>query len=111
MTKGAKIWLWIALVICVLTTVLNVTEGRMISVVIAVVSLIGLVLLLFKEMKAGFYLMCISNTLSCLYSIVTSMSQVSGSYLVIYIIMSIIGAMIIPFITFLFIRKSFKQLN
>mgnify|MGYP005803382725 CR=1 FL=1 len=47
MKKPAKIWLWIALVLCVCTTGLNLSEGRWLSVAIAVVSIIGLCALLF----------------------------------------------------------------
>lgn len=111
MTKGAKIWLWIALVLCLLTTILNFSEGRIISVIIAIASLMGLILLLFKERKAGFYIMCICNAISCLYSIATSASLVEGTYFVVYVVMSIVGAMIVPLITFFMIRKSFVNLQ
>ena len=54
MTKGTKIWLWCALVLSVLTTMMNGVSGRWISVVIAVAALAGLVVLLFTQKKWGF---------------------------------------------------------
>lgn len=113
MTKESKIWLWIALIICILTTILNASEGRFLSVIIAIVSLAGLTLLLFKERKLGFYIMCISNTVSCIYSIITSLGQLAGQNIspIISILMSIIGSMLIPGITFLFIKKNFNNLK
>ena len=59
MNKASKIWLWVALVLCVCTTGLNLSEGRWLSVGIAVVSIIGLCILLFGQRKAGFIIMCV----------------------------------------------------
>ena len=49
MKKGTKIWLWIALILCIATTALNAASGRILSVVIALGSIAGLCLLLFRE--------------------------------------------------------------
>ena len=58
MKKAAKIWLWFALVLCVCTTALNLSEGRWLSVAIAAVSIAGLCILLFTQRKAGYLIMC-----------------------------------------------------
>ncbi len=54
MRRSTKVWLWFALILCAATTVLNASYGRIPSVVVAIVSLIGLCLLLFKQKKQGF---------------------------------------------------------
>ena len=59
MKKATKIWLWFALVLCVCTTALNLSEGRWLSVAIAVVSIAGLCALLFAQRKAGYLVMCV----------------------------------------------------
>ena len=46
MKKSSKIWLWIALVLCLCTTGLNLAEGRWLSVAIAILSIAGLCALL-----------------------------------------------------------------
>ena len=109
MKKSTKTWLWVALVICVATTILNATQQRWVSVAIAVLSLIGLCLLLFKEKKNGFILMCCCNTVSCIYSIMGTVSR--GESVMVGIIMSIVGSLMIPGITALFLRGQWSELK
>ena len=46
MNKLSKVWLWAALILCACSAALNALSGRWLSVVIAVVSIAGMVLLL-----------------------------------------------------------------
>lgn len=108
MKRSAKIWLWVALVLCAATTVLNLTEGRIPSVVIALVSLVGLAVLLFAQKKAGFILMCCCYVLSFLVAVSGNLS--AGNPVVI-LVMSLIGSLLVPVITWLFIRSDWKQLG
>lgn len=108
MKRSAKIWLWIALVLCAATTVLNATQGRIPSVVIALVSLVGLVILLFQQKKAGFILMCCCYVLSFVVAVTGSLS---GGNLLVSILMSLIGSLLVPGITWLFIRRDWDQLR
>lgn len=108
MKRSAKIWLWIALVLCAATTVLNATRGRIPSVVIALVSLVGLVILLFQQKKAGFILMCCCYVLSFVVAVTGSLS---GGNLLVSILMSLIGSLLVPGITWLFIRRDWDQLR
>lgn len=109
MKKTSKIWLWAALVICICTTVMNALEGRWPSVAIAVISIIGLCILLFKEKKLGFYVMCICAAVTFLVSTVHSIQ--GGTSVVLYIVMSLVGAAIVPLITGLFIKSQWKELK
>ena len=108
MKRSAKIWLWVALVLCAATTVLNLTEGRIPSVVIALVSLVGLAVLLFAQKKTGFILMCCCYVLSFLVAVSGNLS--AGNPVVI-LVMSLIGSLLVPVITWLFIRSDWKQLR
>ena len=108
MKRSAKIWLWVALVLCAATTVLNRTEGRIPSVVIALVSLVGLAVLLFAQKKAGFILMCCCYVLSFLVAVSGNLS--AGNPVVI-LVMSLVGSLLVPVITWLFIRSDWKQLG
>ena len=108
MKRSAKIWLWVALALCAATTVLNLTEGRIPSVVIALVSLVGLAVLLFAQKKAGFILMCCCYVLSFLVAVSGNLS--AGNPVVI-LVMSLIGSLLVPVITWLFIRSDWKQLG
>ena len=51
MNKASKIWLVVALVLCVCTTAMNTMEGRLLSAGIAVVSIVCLCVLLFAQKK------------------------------------------------------------
>ena len=109
MKKSTKIWLWFALILCAATTVLNASYGRWPSVVIAVVSLVGLGLLLFRQKKFGFFLMCICYVLSFLVGVVGGAS--GGTSLAVSIAMSLIGSALVPVVTALFLRGQWDQLK
>lgn len=109
MKRSAKIWLWAALVLSVCTTSLNGMEDRWLSVVIAVISLAGLCLLLFREKKAGFYLMCGSNVLSFLVGAVGGIQ--GGTGVILSVVMSLTGAALIPAVTYFFIRSCWTDLK
>ena len=108
MKKSTKIWLWVALVICIATTIMNASMGRTVSAVIAVVGIIGLCILLFTQRKFGFILMCCCYAVSCIYSIVGS---IGGANVLVSIIMSVVGSLLIPGITALFLRGQWKELK
>ena len=101
MSKASKIWLWIALVMCVCTTGLNLSEGRWLSVGIAVISIIGLCMLLFGQHKAGFVIMCVC----AVGSFVVGASQNFAQLGAMSILMSLIGSALVPVITGLFIKS------
>ncbi len=107
MSKASKIWLWIALVMCVCTTGLNLSEGRWLSVGIAVISIIGLCMLLFGQRKAGFVIMCVC----AVGSFVVGASQNFAQLGAMSILMSLIGSALVPVITGLFIKSQWSQLQ
>ncbi len=107
MNKASKIWLWVALVLCVCTTGLNLSEGRWLSVGIAVVSIIGLCILLFGQRKAGFIIMCVC----AVGSFVVGASQNFAELGAVSILMSLVGSALVPVITGLFIKSQWSQLK
>ena len=109
MKHGTKLWLWAALVLSVCTTVLNAFSGRWPSVVIALVALVGLCFLLFREKKAGFQLMCACYAVSCVVGIVSGIS--GGTDPVAAVVMSVIGSLLIPGVTALFLRGQWQSLK
>lgn len=109
MNKKTKIWLWVAIVISACTTILNLTYGRIPSVVIAIVSIVGLFILLFKEKKIGFQLVCVCYILSFIIGIVSGISEGTGVFA--SVIMSLIGSALIPGITALFLKGQWDRLH
>lgn len=107
MKKASKIWLWIALVLCVCTTCLNLSEGRWLSVAIAVVSIAGLCLLLFRQQKLGFLIMCVCALGSFVVGSVQNFADLGA----VSILMSFIGSALVPGITGLFIKSQWNELN
>ena len=108
MKRSSVIWLWFALVLCAATTVLKATQGRIPSAMIALVSLAGLAVLLFARKKAGYILMCCCYVLSFLVAVGGSLS---GGNLLVSVVMSLIGSLLVPGITWLFIRRDWAQLR
>ena len=78
MRKSAKIWLVIAILLCACVTVLNFTEGRIPSVILALVEIAALVVLLVKEKKAGFWLLCGCYLLSFLTGVIGGITGGTG---------------------------------
>ncbi len=109
MAKGTKIWLWIALVLSVATTVLNAAYGRWVSVAIAVVALAGLATLLFTQRKIGFIVMCLCYVLAFAEGVFTAFTG-EGDVLV-SVLMSFVGSALIPVITFFFLRSQWGKLK
>lgn len=109
MNKASKIWLVVALVLCVCTTAMNTMEGRLLSAGIAVVSIVCLCVLLFAQKKAGFYGMCICAVAFFLVGSVQSIQ--AGTGVLLSVVMSLIGSMLVPGITGLFIKSQWAQLK
>ena len=109
MTKGTKIWLWTALVLSVCTTVLNGMSGRVLSVVIALGAMAGLCVLLFLGKKLGFWVLCGCYALAFVNGVVSGLA--GGAGVLATVGMSLVGSLLIPGITWLFLRKSLAQMK
>ena len=109
MRKSAKIWLVIAILLCACVTVLNFTEGRIPSVILALVEIAALVILLVKEKKAGFWLLCGCYLLSFLTGVIGGIT--GGSGILLSVGASAIGSVLIPGITWLFLRKDLPNMR
>lgn len=105
MRKSAKIWLVIAILLCACVTVLNFTEGRIPSVILALVEIAALVILLVKEKKAGFWLLCGCYLLSFLTGVI------GGTGILLSVGASAIGSVLIPGITWMFLRKDLPNMR
>lgn len=109
MRKSAKIWLVIAILLCACVTVLNFTEGRIPSVILALVEIAALVILLVKEKKAGFWLLCGCYLLSFLSGVIGGIT--GGTGILLSVGASAIGSVLIPGITWLFLRKDLPNMR
>lgn len=108
MKTSTKIWLWFTLVLCAATTVMNACFGRWPSVIVAIVSLAGLCMVLFAKKKAGFTLMCCCYVVSFFVAVLGSLGQPG---LLVSILMSLVGSLLVPVITWLFLRRDWDSLN
>lgn len=108
MKKSAKIWLWVALILCVCTTGLNLSEGRILSVAIAIVSILGLCVLLFAQRKAGYIVMCICAVGSLIVGVTQNIQELGAPMA---IVMSLIGSALVPVVTGLFIKNQWSDLK
>lgn len=108
MKKSAKIWLWVALILCVCTTGLNLSEGRILSVAIAIVSILGLCALLFAQRKAGYIVMCICAVGSLIVGVTQNIQELGAPMA---IVMSLIGSALVPVVTGLFIKSQWSDLK
>ena len=109
MRKSAKIWLVIAILLCACVTVLNFTEGRIPSVILALVEIAALVVLLVKEKKAGFWLLCGCYLLSFLTGVIGGIT--GGPGILLSVGASAIGSVLIPGITWMFLRKDLPNMR
>ena len=109
MRKSAKIWLVIAILLCACVTVLNFTEGRIPSVILALAEIAALVILLVKEKKAGFWLLCGCYLLSFLTGVIGGIT--GGTGILLSVGASALGSVLIPGITWLFLRKDLPNMR
>lgn len=94
--------------LCVCTTGLNLSEGRWLSVGIAVVSILGLCALLFAQKKPGYIVMCVCAVGSFLVGVSQNMAALGAATA---IVMSLIGSALVPVITGLFIKSQWQELQ
>lgn len=109
MKKSTNIWLWIALILSSCTTILNATQTRWLSVGIAIIALSGLCVLLFKQKKAGFCILCVCNVLSFLVGVFSG--NQGGTNIFLTVLMSFIGSALIPSVTWIFLRDQWENLS
>lgn len=97
------------MILSICTTTLNGMEGRWLSVEIAIVALIGLCLLLFKQMRLGYCIMCGCNLLAFIVGAYQGIQ--GGTDMFLSVLMSFIGSALIPVVTFFFIFHQWKELK
>ena len=109
MKKSAKIWLVIAILLCACVTVLNFMEGRIPSVILALAEIAALLVLLVREKKNGFWLLCGCYLLSFLTGVVGGIT--GGTGILLSVGASAIGSVLIPGITWLFLRRDLPAMQ
>ncbi len=103
---GAKVWLWIVLVLNAISCVtlipllLVVPVAAAISIVLELVLIVGVVMLLFKRKKIGFYMLCACALLTMISNIIAGTG----------IIRAVASSVLLPVITFLVIRDQWNDL-
>lgn len=107
MKNGCKIWLYILMigglisfVAGFLTLPYSITAGVW-TVILAGVQMIGVAVLLFKQRKEGFYILCVMRIADLIYNIIV-VQQVN-------VIFTLIPAIAMLAITYLFINKGMEQ--
>lgn len=103
MSNNSKIASSILLVLCCVTTGINVVAGRWMSVALAIGSLVGLLILLFAKKKLGFQLLCVCYVLSFLVGVSEGMTGATSLFAAVG--MSFIGSFLVPAITYYFVRN------
>ena len=79
------------------------------SVILALVEIAALVVLLVKEKKAGFWLLCGCYLLSFLTGVIGGIT--GGTGILLSVGASAIGSVLIPGITWLFLRKDLPKMR
>ncbi|MDE6620549.1 MAG: hypothetical protein K2K74_08720 [Lachnospiraceae bacterium] len=103
---GAKVWLWIVLVLnalsCISIVLLIAISPAIaiISLVLEIILIVGVILLLFKQQKMGFYVLCACSVLSAIFNIVLGTG----------VVRSVASAVLFPLITYLVIRSHWNEL-
>lgn len=102
MTKGCKIWLWIVLILQIVSAVSGAAVMRMApgtgiyTMAVSIVAAIGIAIILFMHKQYGFYL----------YVFVVFIGMIMNIKNGINVGMAVFMAVISPLITFLFIQKN-----
>lgn len=105
-STGAKVWLWFVLIVnalsCLSVLVLLAVSPvlAIITLVLEIILIVGVIILLFKRQKMGFYMLCACSILSAIFNIVLGTN----------IIRAIGSAVLLPLITYLIIKNSWNEL-
>lgn len=76
MTKGSKIWLWILMIAGGFSAIAGLAAMKysagtgILAVIIGSCQIAGAALLLFKQKKEGFYLICVIAVVDFIYSMI-----------------------------------------
>lgn len=114
LNSGAKVWLWIIFVLNIVSVALTAVglPGVMLlfdlktllvsilGVVLSVIVIVGIGILLFRQKKIGFYLICTCAVAGLIVNIIIG----NG------IIWSAISAVVSPLITYLFLKSQWEEL-
>ena len=103
---GAKVWLWFVLIVnalsCISVALVVLVSPLLaiITLIVEVVLIVGVVLLLFKQQKMGFYVLCASSVLSAVFNVILGTG----------IVRAVISAILFPLITYLIIKSHWNEL-
>ena len=109
MKKSAKIWLCLALLLSVCTAGMYIDMGVWPASLPSLVSMFGICLLIIKEKKLGFYIMCVCALLSGLagaFLEITAGAPAGRS-----IFTYLFSSALVPAVTAFLIRKQWKELE
>ncbi len=121
MRTGLKVWLWIVfafqiiglvssimalvnkdtLAMVIAMTGMDPTAIYIVSIITGIITIIGILIMLFMKKKLGFWIICASCLISGVYGILTA----TGATAVVTIISNIIGIVLLPGITYLLMKK------
>lgn len=109
---GAKVWLWLVLVlnaISALTSIMTIAASPLtgiLSVLAGALAAVGAAVLMFKMTKMGFYIICGGAVCGMIGSIITSATLLGAAG----IVGSVVGAVLMPLITFFVIKSKWNEL-
>ena len=107
MTKGSKIWLWILMIAGGFSAIAGLAAMKysagtgILAVIIGSCQIAGAALLLFKQKKEGFYLICVIAVVDFIYSMINHTS----------ILMALIRLIGMPGITYLLLYRNSGDKN
>ncbi len=104
-TKGCKIWLWLLIIGSGITALVgfggfsySVSTG-IFTIMMGILQFLGAFLLLFKQKKEGFYLLCAMSIINFVHNVVVNIN----------IVFAICSLIAMPLITYFFINKGKKE--
>lgn len=115
-----KIWLWVLFVIYLLMLIGDfvgifggVTISKVAILLINSVSMGGVLVLLFAQRKMGFFMMCLGAVLELIFNVIVliSIAATLNTILIAWnVFVIIISGLMVPGITYLFIRTEWERM-
>ncbi len=107
LNTGAKVWLWIVFVINVISLIgaipTTIAFGGLLwlTLILEVVIVASIALLLFKQQKLGFFLVCGCAVVAFIINVILGTN----------IIYALISAVVMPTVTFLLLKSQWNELR
>jgi hypothetical protein len=106
MNTGLKVWLWIVMIVNAIAAISTILVALLVPILFvsalsSIVIIVGAALILFKQKKVGFYVICCMAIVNLVFNVIGGNNMV----------MSLVSAVVMPGIIYLLMKPTWDVFN